>query len=238
MKKKKWVVPVVVLALLAVVVGVVFALLHMGKAPDNTQNNAPEKNEVVAKEITFTGGHDDIQIGDFNSIAGFFVEDMSDEVVDGVMAVEFTNKSEKTLEYARIILTIDKEEYVFEISTVPGGETVRAMEQNKKDLPDKIKKCDVNVQKARWFKEEPSMHKEKIKIKKRSSGLVLVNKSEKSIKAPIYVYYKTKVDGVYVGGITYRVTLNQKLKKGKSVAVAANHFDPETSEIMFVEYGK
>jgi hypothetical protein len=51
------------------------------------------------------------------------------------------------------------------------------------------------------------------------------------------VYYKGRYDGVYVGGITYRVSI-KGLRAGDEVTAYAAHALESYSEVVFVEYGE
>ena len=59
------------------------------------------------------------------------MEDGTDEVVSNVLMIVVRNTSERTLQYAEISLKADGKEAVFNISTLPPGEEMVALEKNR-----------------------------------------------------------------------------------------------------------
>lgn len=239
MKNKKAL--VIVLIVLVVIAAVLFAVLG-GKAGKNDEDVANADHAVSERlsegDIETDASVSGISVVSVDTIFGMYVEDGSDEVMDDILTVTFRNEAEVALQYAKLILSIGDEDYTFEISTVPAGESVRAMEMNRKLLVSGKGDISLNQENIAWFNEELSLHDDIISITQKDSALILENISSEIISAPIYVMYKTDVDDVYIGGITYRTGTQENLEPGQSVALSAAHFDPETSKILLVTYGQ
>ena len=156
--------------------------------------------------------------------------------MSGIFAATFRNDSDSDLQYAKLVLTVGEEDYIFELSTVPAGATVRAMEMNKKAFVSSKGEVTLKQENIAWFDEAPSMYSNMLKIIQRNNAIIIENISGQTIAAPIYVYYKNYTDGMYIGGITYRAGTQESLAPGKSVALSAKHFDPDASRLMFVTY--
>lgn len=229
MKNKKMIVISAIFLLCVLAIAIIVIVLRDGSSA---------QDELKIDDISTDASLEAISIEDAQSISGMFVEDGSDEVLNSIFAVDFKNNSEKMLQYAKLVLTVDGEEFTFEISTVPAGATVRAMEMNKKDIPHSSKKCEFRCENVAWFEEEPDLCADTISIIERDGGLIVTNESEEEITAPIYLYYKNCDSGTYIGGITYRAVVTENLTKGQSTAVGAQHFNPGASEIIFVTYAK
>ena len=110
------------------------------------------------------------------------------------------------------------------------------MEANKKAFVAAKGDVTLTQESVAWFNDPPSMHEDVFKIIERDGAIIVENISDKTVAAPIYVYYKNYVDGEYVGGITYRAGTQEELAPGKAVALNASHFDPDASRLMFVTY--
>ena len=62
------------------------------------------------------------------------------------------------------------------------------------------------------------------------------NKGDSDITNDIYVYYKNKDGDTFNGGITYRVKFTGGIPAGESKEEQTMHYDPSTSEIMYLTY--
>lgn len=215
--------------LIAAIALVVNAFAVERNAEEYTVNTLRVEDVLVSAEA---GG---ISVVSIDNISGMYVEDGSDEVLSEIFTVTFRNNSEKALQYAKLILTVGEESYTFEISTVPAGASVRAMEINRKCFASSKGESTLTCEDVAWI-DNFSLCEGMIKITPRNNALIIENVSDSTITAPIYVYYKNYIDGIYVGGITYRIGTQQSLEPGQAVALSAKHFDSEASQIMFVTY--
>ena len=227
MKKKR----LIIAAVLVLVAAVAAVLILTNKNDSETKPEAVNVDDI--KVDASAGG---ISVVALDNISGMYVEDGSDEVMSGIFAVTFRNDSGSDLQYAKLVLTVGDEDYTFEISTLPAGATVRAMEANKEAFVAAKGDVTLTQESVAWFNESPSMHEDVFKIIERDGATIVENISDKTVAAPIYVYYKNYVDGEYVGGITYRAGTQEELAPGKAVALNASHFDPDASRLMFVTY--
>lgn len=227
MKKKR----LIIAAVLVLVAAVAAVLILTNKNDSETKPEAVNVDDI--KVDASAGG---ISVVALDNISGMYVEDGSDEVMSGIFAVTFRNDSGSDLQYAKLVLTVGDEDYTFEISTLPAGATVRAMEANKKAFVAAKGDVTLTQESVAWFNDPPSMHEDVFKIIERDGAIIVENISDKTVAAPIYVYYKNYVDGEYVGGITYRAGTQEELAPGKAVALNASHFDPDASRLMFVTY--
>lgn len=228
MKNKK-----LIIAVVLVLAAVVAAVLIFTK--DSSKDTDPKAVDV--DDIQLDASVAGLSVESMDNIAGLYVEDGSNEALGSIFTVTFRNNSDKDLQYAKLILTVGKEEYNFEISTLPAGESVRAMEMNRKTFAGAKGDVTLTQENIAWFGETMSMHTELFKITQRNNALILENVSGQTVTAPIYVYYKNYSDNTLIGGITYRAGTQQDLAPGKSVVLSAKHFEPDSSRLMFVSYG-
>lgn len=229
MKSKKWlliILAVVVIAAAAVVLIVCSSSGGSGAVP-------PEGGPVPSEAVSIDASAGGLTLVSVDPIAGIYVEDGSDEPLSDIFTATFRNDGGKTLQYARLTLGIGDKQYTFEISTLPAGESVRAMERERSQFPEIGGELTLSAESIAWFDSEPSLCESSISITPRAGALVIENVSGEALAAPIYVYYKNYVDGVYVGGITYRVGTQAELAPGEAVALNAGHFDPDASRLMF-----
>lgn len=135
--------------------------------------------------------------------AGIFVEDGSDEIVSDVFAITVVNNSDKMLQYAQVVITCGGEEYTFDMSTIPAGARAQVLEKNKKALPEDLSGAQTVLTTVTEFQEEPSTYPEVFELTPFEYSVNIKNVSKSDISGDVYVYYKTKVGDLYMGGITY-----------------------------------
>lgn len=165
--------------------------------------------------------------------AGMFVEDGTDELVADVFALTLTNTSNKMLEYARFTITCG-EVYTFEVSSIPAGESVQALELQRSTAPDDFADAVAAADMVSFFDSPVSVYPEVFEITGQVNGITVKNISDKTASS-VFVYYKNVFNGVYVGGITYRASIGE-LAPGSEFTAYAGHYMPENCEILFVTY--
>jgi hypothetical protein len=134
-------------------------------------------------------------------------------------------------------LTVNGEEYLFQLSTLPGGASVRAYEINRKAAPTDIQSFQSECVFAQFFETEPSIPEGELEISVTHKGIRVKNLTDRDINRDIFLYYKSIQNDTYVGGITYRVKLSG-LKAGDEATVYADHATETYTQVMFVEYGE
>lgn len=169
--------------------------------------------------------------------AGIFVEDGSDEIVSDVFAITVVNNSNKMLQYAQVIITCGGEEYTFDMSTIPAGARAQVLEKDKKALPEDLSGAQTVLTTVTEFQEAPSTYPEVFELTPFEYSVNIKNISKSDISGDVYVYYKTKVGDLYMGGITYRAKVTD-LAAGEEKSAYASHFYGSDSEILFVTYAK
>lgn len=177
-----------------------------------------------------------LKITDLSVVTGNFPEDGSGEFLKEVLSAEFVNEGDKTLQYAKVNVTIDEEVYTFELSTLPGGERLRAFEVNKKSVPENSQNITAEAENIALFSEEPSCYEDKLEIIPGKKQIMVKNISNEDIKNEISVFFKNETAGIYMGGITYRVRIDG-LKAGETISGYSSHADEEGTKIMFVTFG-
>lgn len=183
--------------------------------------------------LSLTAG---ITVDQLYTATGRFPEDGSDEAVENVLAVKLSNTTDKTLEYLTFTLTVNGEEYPFAVTTLPGGESIHVFNSERKTAPETVTSAAGETEYEIYFAEEPSVHSESLAFEVQNGTIVVTNISETDITSDIMVYYKTKSDSGYLGGITYRFRISGGLPAGKSHNAYAPHAYVDMTEVMFVQY--
>lgn len=209
------------------------------KQPDGSQSSGSIIIEQVeAPDIEDKAFLDGIvTVEKVGRYAGIFMEDGSDEIVSDVFAITVVNNSDKMLQYAQVVITCGGEDYVFDMSTIPAGARAQVLEKEKKTVPKDLSGAQTVLNTITEFQEEPSLYPQVFEITALSHSIDIKNISKNNIDGDIYVYYKTKVGDLYMGGITYRAKVSD-LASGEEKSAYAGHFYENDSEILFVTYAK
>lgn len=175
-----------------------------------------------------------IVINNISSYTGIYMEDGTDEMVSRILMINVTNTGDRTIQYAEIQLTDGTDTAKFTLSTLPPGESMTVLEQNRMPYADGVKLTQASAVNVALFPEEPSIHEDKLKIQILDGIMNLTNISGAPINGNIVVYYKNFFNDSLYGGITYRVTISGGLKNGEIKQISANHFSSSDSRLMFI----
>lgn len=208
---------------------------------DVTKNNS-SGNEYVepkgnydAAEVRMYPAENGINVSDLFSYTGNYVEDGSNALVEGVAAVRVVNASDTDIQYLEVTVKTEKDEYLFNISTLFPGESVIALEKSKQHFNKEETVESVSVQNCASFLVPPSLYEDTFRISVMDSVVNIENISDENIDGPIYLYYKNMENGEYLGGITYRVMFDT-LKAGEIKQMSASHLHTASSRVLFVTY--
>ena len=105
---------------------IVSILILFPGCEDNTHMKGEESTEKTFHErqlpIVLSN---ELEIVDALLFNDYFPEDGSFDFKDDVFALRVKNNSDKYLQLVRIYITTDKNEYLFEITSLPSGKTVK-----------------------------------------------------------------------------------------------------------------
>lgn len=230
MKKKKSIISLLIVLLLTMFLVAVVLFLNDDGLNDGgfaIPGYKCEKTEIEVGQGIYL-----IAIGKYT---GSFVEDGSDEEIENVLAVIVENRSESDIQLARITLEGDGETYNFEAVTLPVGSKSLVMEKSR-NCWEKKDYGNASLQICALFQKEMSLYPEQFQITTSGQEITIKNIG-KQIGSKVHIYYKNRVNDIYLGGITYRVGTVDGLEAEETCNVMSNHYT-EGSEILFVTYGE
>lgn len=228
-----WKICVLLTLIIVAVIIIIIAIIDSSGNEQETETQKKYKKTVTNIEnVMFAGG---IEIVDSGSFTGTFVEDGSDEKVEDIAALTVRNTSDTWLEYTEIVVSNGKETFEFSVSALPMNATVRVLEKEKKQMT-KSGDYDIRLKNTVFYKETPSLYSDIFEIKASDQQITVKNISQRDITGDIYVYYKYKLDDIYIGGIAYRVKLEGGLVAGEEAECYAGHYLEASSKLLFVTY--
>lgn len=233
---------------LLIAAAVLLAVLLWGRGgeapPSETVGEAPAATTLPAEATEASRAEwqprvlkDAIRIDGIGSYTGIYVEDGSDEPVSGLLMMTVTNISDQPIQYARIQLEAAGERAEFSLSVLPAGASAVLIEQNRMaydehaDYAAAPAEC-VNLA---GFDKPLSLRGDMLEIQVRDGAINITNISGGDITGTIVLCYKNVSNGVFHGGIAYRVKLEEGLKDGETRQIMGGHFHQEGSRILFVD---
>lgn len=220
-----------------------------GDHQDNSEQTQPSENTQPSGETQSSGqtqpsgtGDDEdeyftfaegISISSIYKYAGMFMEDGTNEVVQDVMMLIVRNDTAQDLQLARF--EVDYSDYTaqFEVTNLPAGQSVVALEQNRRAYSDDSYQ-DVKIKDVVFFAEPMSLCENQVKLTGGEGYIDVENISEDTLGL-VYIYYKNSAKDILYGGITYRVKLDTGLEPGEITRVTTGHYSPENSTILLVQ---
>ena len=175
----------------------------------------------------------DLVVERIQSYSGYYIEDASDSDVSGVAAIVLTNNGKDDLEFAGIGISQGDRSLAFSASQIPAGATVIVLEQNKSAFSsDPYYSATATTTPVEKFE----MSEELVTVKDNGdNSLIVSNVSDKTL-SEVKIFFKNYLadEDVYVGGITYTITMTEQLEPGASIGVSASHYDSKFSKVVEV----
>jgi len=195
------------------------------QTPPRQQTNTPAPTPPVTEEIA-QGSISCVDIGRFS---GQYVEDGRDELVENVAAILVRNDSDQYLELATLTFDTAAGEAVFIVTGLPAHRSAWVMEANRMTVAADAQL--VYRDSITSFKDGVTAETDRLEIVPDIGTLTVTNVTDETLE-DIFVCYRTiHADGIFLGGITYRVEIGD-LGPGESRDTLAGHYKPEVSEIV------
>lgn len=197
---------------------------------------AETTGQVIQEEPDPIELSDGLRILHIGSYAGMYMEDGSNDVVSDVMMLILENTSDQDLQLARISMQYQDCTAEFEITNLPAGEKLVALESSRQAAVagDPIA---VEMRNVIFFTEPMDTRAETLEISGGNGVMTVKNISDEDITGDFYVYYKNSASDLLYGGITYRVLVAGGVAAGETAQVFAGHYTPESSRIISVGIG-
>lgn len=211
---------------------------------DATQSNAessttaPDATEPdVTQEPQNTNLGHDVELLDIGKYTGMFMEDGSDEIVSGVLMLKIVNNGDEAIQYAEITMSYGGQTAHFTVSTLLPGATMVLLEQNRMAYSADAVCSDLEMKNVAVFQAPLSLCEDKLDIQILDGAINVTNISGENITGEVRIYYKNYADGIYYGGITYVVRIQDGIPADAVKQIMASHFSDSGSVIMFVSCG-
>ena len=216
--------------LLAALIWLIVFLVR-GGIPSSDRDDSSTPADPPLVELS-----DDLTIQYISGYAGVYMEDGTNEVVSDVLMIVLENTSSQDLQLARVSIEYSNFTAEFEVTNLPAGEKVVALEKNRHPVPSEAYRS-IETRNVVFFPEAMSLQEDRIQIEGTNGALTVKNVSGADIPGDIYVYYKNSASDLLYGGITYRVAVKGGLAAGESSQVIAGHYASGGSRIVSVDCG-
>ncbi len=187
---------------------------------------------VATISFPYTIPNTDLVVEQVSSYSGYFIEDSSNDEVSDITAIVLRNNG-KPLDFAGIGISQGERSLAFSASDIPAGAAVIIQEQSRAAFLDEpFYSCTATAENTDSF----TLSQDKVSVTEESNGsLTVTNLTDKTIPS-VVISYKSYIpeEEVYVGGLTYHITLDD-LEPGLAFNGVAGHYVPGYSVIVKVE---
>jgi len=190
----------------------------------------PEPIPTISFPYTIPGTN--LVVQQISPYSGYFLEDGSDRSVSNVAAIVLTNNGAENLAFAGIGIAQGEKSYAFSGSQIPAGATVILQEQNAAALTGgDFHSCTASTTAAAASDKAAG----RVQVTDNGDNTFDVANITGETIPEIKVYFKNYLPGedVYVGGITYSVTL-ANVEPGTAATVNSDHYASEYSVVVDV----
>lgn len=225
----------------AAAVLVLIAVLFLIPEEEPVQATEPAQTEPVQTEAPQETQpapvlRDALRVEEIGSYTGIYVEDGSDEAVSGLLMMVVTNISDEPIQYAQIEMEQNGKKATFAVSVLPAGGTAVLIEQNRMAYDENADHSAPECVNLAGFDAPLSLQEDKLEIQVLDGAINITNISGEDITDTIVLCYKNVSNGVYHGGIAYRVRVEGGLKADEIRQAMGTHFHQDGSEILFVDF--
>lgn len=176
-----------------------------------------------------------LMLTEVKSYAGLYLEDGSDEVVSGIMMVRVKNMGSELIQLANITAQdAAGNSYSFQLTTLLPGAEMTVLESGRAAYSAEVEIVDAAANDVAVFSEVPSMHEDILSFECSDYTIKVKNISEADFPGG-RVFYKSVSGSLYIGGITYTVTI-PALGPGEETVLSARHYYEGASALVFVTY--
>lgn len=174
----------------------------------------------------------DVTISSFDAgYTGPFVEDGTDEKVEDVLSLVFTNNSEKAIQYGEYVFTINNDVVTFKFSNLSKGQSCVVLEAGRHEYSKKgLLKLQSRV--VAQVDELPFAREQVLVVDNSDNTITVMNLTDKKLPL-VRVFYKTfdNENNEFIGGITYTAKA-EDIPAGSGVTVAPVHYSSENSVVV------
>lgn len=186
---------------------------------------APPENGLLVSEGVYL-----LAVGGYT---GTFTEDGSDRQVENAVQIALKNISEKDIRLLYFTaLDSQGRTLTFEVTTMPSGAKLACCEKDGVAYSEGLTLSDFTVTQVAYFEEPLTLYPETLQLMCADNTIEVKNISDTDYPGG-RLHYKTVQDDIYVAGITYMLTI-PAIAAGESVTLSSQHFNDESSRIVFI----
>ena len=166
---------------------------------------------------------------------GTFVEQGTDTDCNDIPAIIVQNTSDRMIKKAVLV----QGSQTFVVTYLPPNGICLVQEQTGQQAQFEDSLYNLVFREPVQFAEDDGTAQNRVRIESDKNLITIENISGEDIPGSVNVWYKTKENGLYFGGVSYKAAVDDGvLKADSTAAVQTAHFDPECSELLLVTFSE
>lgn len=191
------------------------------------------KDTVDAAHISI--GKDGLEVCRIGTYTGTFVEQGTDTDCKDIPAIIVHNTSERMIEKAVLV----QGSRTFVVTFLPPDGICLVQNQSGQPAQRLAELHNLVFREDVQFFEDDDAAQTRVSVQAEKNLITIGNISGEDIPGSVNVWYKTKQNGLYIGGVSYKAAVDHGVLKADSTAtVQTSHFDPAYSELLLVTFGE
>lgn len=175
-----------------------------------------------------------LEVCRIGTYTGTFVEQGTDTECKDIPTIVVRNTSDRMIEKAVLV----QGNQTFIITYLPPDGICLVQEQSGKaaNTPDLY---NLVFREPVQFVEDGATEQNRVRVETDENRILIRNISGEDIPGSVNVWYKTKQNGLYIGGVSYKAAVDDGVLKASSTAtVQTSHYDPAYSELLLVTFSE
>lgn len=240
-----WIVLLLTVLLLAIIALVFVVLFQTEQTPDETSTSSTVELQCSYDIDGFTplpgapigAISDELELLYAGTYSGAYMEDGTDEQVTDVLALIVENKGSATIEYAQLCLMCDEKPVYFSVTALPATGKVFVLAQDRAAYTTEMRLGALTCTQSAALSDRAVLDfGGEFRLYPSDGVLNLQNISQKDIAGDVSLYFKNYRDGLFWGGITYRVSFADGFAADETRQSVQPHYTVDGSVILYMSY--
>ena len=191
------------------------------------------KDTVDAEYISISS--DGLEVCRIGTYTGIFVEQGTDIECEDVPAIIVRNTTRRMIEKAVFV----QGSQTFVITYLPPDGICLVQERSGQPAQKPDELYNLVFREPVQFVADDAEVQNRVRVEAEKNLITIENISGEDIPGSVNVWYKTKKDGLFIGGVSYKAAVDDGvLKTGSTATVQTAHYDPACSELLLVTFSE
>lgn len=201
--------------------------------PENVRTVSISGFRDIADASNISIGDSGLEVCRIGTYTGTFVEQGTDTDCRDIPTIIVHNTTRSMIEKAVLV----QGSQTFVITYLPPDGICLVQNRSGRPAQSSDELHNLVFRESVQFVENGSAEQDRVRVATEKNIITIENTSGEDIPGSVNVWYKTKQNGLYIGGVSYKAAVDDGVLKAQSIAtVKTSHFDPTHSELLLITF--